>query len=290
MTTIGLATLVKNEAEALPATIERILPVIDAWTVMDTGSSDNSREIIRDILGDLPGELVERPFDGFGPARSALLRAAANKADYTLMLDADHALTVHGNKPSLDADSYLLPVRNGGLSWRLPLLTRSAHPFEYRGAAHAYLASDIQTRTEPLDWLSIDGGGGASRDKLERDRILLEQAFADDPSDARTVFYLAQTYRDLDMPEEAIKFYRLRAGMGGWDEEVYFARHMLGCLLSEHVSFAQGASELLEAWFRRPTRAESLRALANAANAVADKLDQPDDVLFVTPSAYRKAA
>jgi hypothetical protein len=74
--------------------------------------------------------------------------------------------------------------------------------------------------------------------------------------------------------------------MGGWDEEVYYSRYMLGCLLSDNISFAQGASELLEAWYRRPSRAESLRALARAANNVADKLDVPDDVLFVTPSSY----
>lgn len=288
--TIGLAMLVKDEETTLPATLERVLPAIDAWTVMDTGSTDSSREIVHELLTDIPGELVERTFDGFGPSRSALLRAAADKAEYTLMLDADHQLHIHGDRPDLGADSYLLPVRNGNLSWRLPLLTRTAHPFEYRGVAHAYLASDQPVRTEQLDWLSIDGGGGASRAKLERDRTLLEQAFADNPTDTRTVFYLAQTYRDLDMHDEAIHYYRLRVQMGGWDEEVYFARHQLGCLLSEYVSFAQGAAELLNAWQHRPTRAEALRALANAAHAVADKLDQPDDVLFVTPTAYRRKA
>jgi hypothetical protein len=283
--TVGLAMLVKDEETVLPATLERVLPVIDAWTVMDTGSADRSREITRDILSVLPGELVERPFDGFGPSRTALLEAARGRADYTLMLDADHTLHVHGDQPDLDADLYLVKI-NGDLEWRLPLLTRSQHPFEYRGVAHSYLHSDTPVRLDDTDWISIDGGPGASREKLERDRKLLEQAFVDDPGDSRTVFYLAETYRFLGMPHEALRFYLLRAEMGGFDEERWYARYRAGVLMGGYVEGLAGAEQLLKAWRERPSRAEALRALARLADSVADKLAQPDDILFVTPSAY----
>jgi len=286
---IGLCMIVRDEAAGIERCLRSALPVIDAWTVIDTGSTDDTPAIVQDTLGHLPGKLLHRPFKDFAHNRTELLRAAAASADYLLMLDGDHTLHIEGDRPDLDADSYLLRVR-GRLEWRLLLLTRAAHPFEYRGVAHSYLASDQPTRTEHLDWLSIDGGSGASVLKLQRDRGLLEREHERDPSDTRTVFYLAQTYRDLGMVAEAIELYRKRAEMGGWGEEVYFARYQAGCLLSTHVSFAQGADELLRAWRERPQRAEALRALANAANAVADKLPRPDDVLFVTPDAYRSAA
>jgi hypothetical protein len=261
------------------------MPEIDAWTVMDTGSTDSSREIARDLLADLPGELIERPFDGFGPSRTALLAAARDKANYTLMLDADHTLHVHHERPKLDADAFMVKI-NGPLEWRLPLLTRSQHPFEYRGVAHSYLHSDTPVRLDGTDWISIDGGPGASREKLERDRKLLEQAFVDDPGDSRTVFYLAETYRFLGMPHEALRFYLLRAEMGGFDEERWYARYQAGVLMGGHVEGLAGAEQLLKAWRERPSRAEALRALARLADSVADKLAQPDDILFVTPSAY----
>lgn len=286
MQTISLTALVKDEELSLPRMLASVLPHVDHALIVDTGSTDDTIAVAREH----GCHVVERPWIDFARNRTELLALGQETGcDYLLMLDADHTLHAHGDRPALDADSYMLRVR-GRLEWRLPLLTRAAHPFEYRGAAHAYLASDQPTRTEKLDWLSIDGGAGATPQKLERDRKLLEQAFAANPDNARTVFYLAQTYRDLDLVEHAIRFYRLRADMGGWPEEAYFARYQLGCLLSQHVAFAQGAGELLRAWMQRPTRAEALRALANAANAVADKLDQPDDVLFVTPAAYGKAA
>lgn len=283
---IALVTIARDAADALPAMLESALPHVDQALIIDTGSVDDTRKIARRH----GCKVLRRKWRNFAVNRTQLLREGANLgADYLLMLDADHTLHADGDRPGLDADSYMLRIR-GNLEWRLPLLTRARHPFEYRGAAHSYLASDAPTRTENLDWLSIDGGPGASREKLDRDLPLLEAEFLDQPGNARTVFYLAQTHRFLGNIDQAIGYYRLRADMGGWQEETYYARYQLGCLLCEHVSFAQGAGELLRAWNQRRTRAEALRALANAANSVADKLDQPDDVLFVTPAAYRKAA
>src|SRR5262249_9603338 len=54
------------------------------------------------------------------------------------------------------------------------------------------------------------------------------------------------------------------------------------------ISFTVGARMLLEAFEQRPHRAEPLRALANSANAVADKIPYPkDDQLFVWRPHYK---
>lgn len=278
---IGLAILARNEHAHIERAITQCAAIVDHVTVLDTGSTDGTQEIARS----LGAEVHERAWDGFGPSRTALLELARySGTDFTLMLDADHTLHVDGDRPDLDADEYMLRVRDDG--GRLPLLTRTQHPFRYEGVAHAYLCTDEPAKIAHTDWLSIDGGPGASRDKLLGDLKLLQQAHADDPTDRRTVFYLAQTYRDLDMVDAAIAMYRKRAQMGGWAEEVYWARYQAGCLLTEHVSFQQGAHHLLAAWESRPSRVEALRALANSANAVANKTPLPDDVLFVRHAAY----
>lgn len=289
LVTVGLVMVARNEEPRIAATLERAKPLVSHWTLLDTGSTDRTVEAAREAMSGVPGNVFEELWQGFAHARTLALGLARGTADYLLMLDADHTLHVEGAQPELTADSYMLRVR-GPLEWRLPLLTRSAHPFEYRGAAHAYLHSDAPTVTENLDWLSIDGGGGVTREKLERDRAALLEAHDEDPTDARSVFYLAQSCRDLGLVDEAVRYYRLRAGMNGFPEETYVARYELGCLLAEHVEFRQGARELLQAWEQRPARAEALRALANSANAVADKTPKPPDVLFVQPNAYRKEA
>lgn len=283
--------LVKDEAKTLPRTLPSMLPAIDTWTVMDTGSTDHTAEIAAEILGRWNGEIIERPFDGFGPSRTALLQAARDKADYTLMLDADMTIEVNADRPRFDADAYQLKIHGGNIAWRLPLLTRSQHPFEYRGVAHAFLASDHAARIAPSDWIDIHHAGPwATREKLERDLALLQAEFLAHPNDARTVFYLAETHRFLGHVDEAIRFYLMRTSMGGFEEERWYARYQAGCLLGAHVEGLQGAEQLVKAWRERPGRAEALRALARLADSVADKLEQPADLLFVEPNAYRKAA
>jgi len=279
---IGLAILARQEAGNIARAISQCDGIVDQVTVLDTGSTDGTQDIARDLGADVH----EREWDGFGPSRTALLQIARESGtDYTLMLDADHVLHVEGETPHLDADEYMIRVRDDG--GRLPLLTRTQHPFRYEGVAHAYLCSDATPKVEHTDWLSIDGGPGASREKLEGDLKLLQKAHLEDPTDRRTVFYLAQSYRDLGMVDAAIAMYRKRAQMGGWAEEVYWARYQAGCLLAEHVSFQQGAHHLLAAWESRPSRIEALRALANSATAVANKTPIPDDVLFVQHTAYQ---
>lgn len=286
---LGLVMIVKDEADKIRDTLKRVKPIVSSYTILDTGSTDGTITAVRRAMKGVTGTVHRGSFHGFAATRTRALQLAQGTADYLLMLDADHTLHVEGEMPELTADSYLLRVRSG-IEWRLPLLTRAAHPFEYRGAAHAYLASDMPHTEESLDWLWIEGGGGVTRDKLERDLEALTAEHARNPLDPRTTFYLAQTYKDLDRPHEAIHFYRLRASMNGFPEERYVARYELGSLLSEHVEFRQGAQELLAAWQERPSRVEALRALANAASSVADKAPLPEDVLFVQPSAYRKVA
>lgn len=281
MTVTGLM-LARDESGRIEHALASLQPLVDDVLVVDTGSVDDTRDLARSA----GATVVERPWVGFAHNRTEALELARARDGYLLMVDADMTVLETGERHELSADAYLVPVLDGLRTWRLPLITKASHPFEYRGAAHAYLASDLPSTQEPTGWVAVKGGKGASPEKIERDVVSLTAEFAADPTNTRTVFYLARSHDDLDHVDEAISWYRLRVQMGGWAEEVYYARYRLGCLLSSHVSFADGASELLAAWNGSRHRAESLRALAAAATAVADKTPMPDDGLFLHPTAY----
>jgi tetratricopeptide (TPR) repeat protein len=107
--------------------------------------------------------------------------------------------------------------------------------------------------------------GGCRADKFERDRALLEAAARDAPSDARTRFYLANTYRDLGMWEEAAREYEARAALGGWAEEVYLS-HLEAGRCRERLGQGDAAVRAFEAaWAANPRRQEAPHALASAA-------------------------
>ena len=92
-TTICLCVIVKNEEAVIGRLIDSCIDIIDYWVIIDTGSTDKTKEIINKKLKNVPGELGESPFINFGHNRTELVERAYGKADYLLLMDAD--MTVH---------------------------------------------------------------------------------------------------------------------------------------------------------------------------------------------------
>jgi len=284
--TVCLVAIVRDATESIDRMLASAAPHIDGAVIVDTGSEDDTREKIR--AHDY--EPFEREWVSFSHNRTEALALARGSADYLLMLDADMTLDYPAELPPLTADVYEGTLSLGGLDYTLPILIRGDREWRYEGVAHACLTSDQPYTSEVLPSLRIHVEPSTGPEKLERDLAALSQAHAADPLDARTAFYLAQTYNDLGRPEEAAALYRARAELPGWDEETFYARYRLGCLIGEHIHGLDGMRELLAAYEMRPGRAEPLRALARLADSIADKIPYPNDRLFVHRDAYKRTA
>jgi glycosyltransferase involved in cell wall biosynthesis len=218
--TVALVMIVLNEARVLPRLIASVRDKIDTWTICDTGSCDDTADVIRYMLGGIPGELCHHEWRDFGHNQTLMLDAAHGTADYLLHLGADE--TLDGTIPdTLDGPSYAVRIDDGGPPFTFPRLLSGRIRWRYVGKAHAYPTSD----EEPIPGRTLlpgvrvvhhgDGHRAVTRTRFKQTRELLEQAYAENPDDARTVYYLANTYRDL-----ALGLYQKRARMGGWQAEV----------------------------------------------------------------------
>ncbi|MCY0879486.1 MAG: glycosyltransferase [Firmicutes bacterium] len=301
MASIALAMIVRNESQVIERCLRSVVPYIDAWVVSDTGSTDDTPERVRAALQSLPGRLVHRPWVNFGVNRTELLALARGMADYLLLLDAD--MTLEGDpdaKRHLTAPAYYLPVEDGTLTYWMPYLVRGDLPWRYEGVTHEYLVCDDRVAIEQWPWFKIfhHADGGSRADKWTRDLALLEDAVAANPGDARSVFYLAQTYRDLGKTREAIRAYQRRTSLGGWAEELFYAQYQAGVLLAAD-DWARAVDALLTAWSYRPTRAEpwyhlavgwrqrQAWPLAYLATRQGLAIPEPQDLLFVESWIYR---
>ncbi|MFI1169245.1 glycosyltransferase [Streptomyces sp. NPDC020801] len=292
--------IVKNEARVIERCLASVRGLIDAWVISDTGSTDGTQELVRSSLADIPGELYEEPWVNFGHNRTLNLQHARGKADYLLLLDADLVVRQERPLPRLTADSYMLR-HDCATSYRIKRLVRSDIAWRYEGVTHEYLTSDRHTGQEDLDALVIEdhADGGSRHEKFERDARLLRAEMKRDPDNTRTVFYLAQTMRDMGKPREAIELYELRARMGGWAEEVYYSLLQVGILKAEMGDWPGGMNMLIQAWDFRPQRLEACYELASrlrarghyrSAHAFASAglgNSMPDDILFTQPWVYR---
>jgi tetratricopeptide (TPR) repeat protein len=118
---------------------------------------------------------------------------------------------------------------------------------------------------------------------------------ARDPGNHRNVFYLAQSYRDAGMRQEALSTYQRRAEMGGWDEEVFYSlfqvarmRHLLELpwetVLNSYLTAYQYRPQRLEPLLHvaRHYREQRQYALGYAfSRLVVETPDPSGDMLFV---------
>jgi glycosyl transferase family 2 len=307
--TICLNMIVKNEAQVIERCLRSVKPFIDSWVIVDTGSTDDTRQKIAEAMTGLPGELHERPWKNFGHNRNEALSLASTRGDYIFFIDADERLELppgYERRP-LTADGYHLNVRYAGISYARCALVAARLPWRWEGVVHEFLACDSTFKLEVLEGptvvVSHDGARSRDPNTYRKDAALLEEALAKKPDSARDTFYLAQSYRDAGELAKSREVYRRRAAMKGWEEEGWFAQYQAAILDErlgappETVSFGY-----LAAFQRRPTRAEPLVRLARYHRLRSEfqlallyarpaaKLTKPSDLLFLDEATYAWSA
>jgi len=298
---ICLNMIVKNESQVIARCLASVKHLIDYWVICDTGSTDGTQALIRQALTSVPGELHEHEWVNFGHNRTEALQLALGHCDYVLLLDADMVLVQQGEfKHKLTADSYLLR-QQGPLEYQEQKLLRSGLAWRYVGVTHEYVFAPDAGPRVPLPELQLRhfADGGARADKFTRDIMLLEQGLLHEPGNARYLFYLAQSYRDLGDLPRALQYYQLRVEAGGWDEEIWYALYQIASLRERQgADWPLVLDACLQAYHFRPSRIEPLYLVAKhyrqqcnystghlftqAAMAVA----YPQDLLFIDRPVY----
>jgi hypothetical protein len=307
--TVGLCMIVKDEAHVIERCLSSVRPFIDTWTIVDTGSSDGTQDLVRKLMEGIPGELHEAKWRDFAHNRSQSLALARDRADYSLIIDADEVFVVPEGFtwPELTADVYSLVHQVGETTYWLERFVANRLSWRYVGILHEYLECDGATNRqripEPRILGHYDGGrsqGITGIEKNLRDAKTLIEALAYEPNNARYQYYLGRSYRGAEEWELAISAFNRRVSMGGYEEEVFDSLHAIALT---HVDMGSDPevviSSFLKAYERRPTRAEPLCwlakylrehkrfALARLFAAHAAELPQPNDILFVDNSVYK---
>jgi glycosyltransferase involved in cell wall biosynthesis len=273
---ICLTMIVKNESKIIERCLGKTLGIVDYVCVCDTGSSDNTVQIVEDFLKEhkISGKVYRHQWKNFGHNRTLSVMAAKKMLYeyqepldkvYLLLLDADMMLEVTSNfdKRQLALGSYLLKQKNGFISYDNVRLIKASIPWRCVGPTHEYWspgAPCIQSRLDSL-WIDDRNDGGCKSDKFERDVRLLTQGLIDEPNNPRYMFYLAQSYMCLQKYTEAISWYKKRINCGGL-EEVWYSKYMIGDCYKALQNWDSALKWYLEAYSTRPSRAEPLRKIS----------------------------
>lgn len=246
--TICLNMIVKNESKNMVRLLDSVKSIIDFVSIVDTGSTDNTVEIIENwcqtnkILYKIHHEL----FKDFGYNRTQSIikaRESFPQANFFLLSDADFIWKIDArfNKKLLFDHKYTILQDNNSLVYSNIRLLNSEVDWVCRGVTHEYweesrknnrYTGEIKTASIDTIYIIDVEDGGCKLDKFERDKKLLKIELKKEDVEKdlipRYYFYLAQTYKCLDKYTKSIQNYSKRIEYDGWNEEIYYSKYQIG--------------------------------------------------------------
>ena len=217
MSKISLCMIVKNEEANLAASLRPVCRLVDEIVIVDTGSSDRTKEIAREF----GAHLFDFPWrDDFSAARNESLCHA--RGDWVFWLDADDRMD-DANVAKLqrlfaeltEPAGYYMTVHSDDAEIRgIPQvrLFKLAPDFRWVFRIHEQIAPALRRKGYPLHQtdIVIRHTGYQSpevvRRKWERNLHLLLLDIADSPNEPATLFHLGMTYALLGRHAEAVPF------------------------------------------------------------------------------------
>jgi glycosyltransferase involved in cell wall biosynthesis/tetratricopeptide (TPR) repeat protein len=286
MKSIGLCMIVRNEAAVIRRCLESMLPLIDYVLIVDTGSTDSTRAIVRDFLSEknIPGEVVDEPWQNFAYNRTFALRKLREKRqiDYSLMVDADQIMVYESGfaaqrfKETLREDLYDIRLRTGSIEYLVPHLSSNRVDIAYKGVLHEYRECPDHCTRGIASGFTIqemqDSARSTNVRKFQDDAETLLHALRNESDPflvSRYTFYLAQSYRDFGDSESALKYYLERAELGFWDQEIFLSLYNAAQMKE---ALKRPETEIIETYLRAhqtcPYRAEALYGAARFCRSV----------------------
>lgn len=214
---LHLTMIIKNGGDSLESVLRQNLPFFDEYTILDTGSTDNTVQVLKEVLKNKKGKIYEEPFINFRDSRNRCLDLAGKNCKFIIMLDDTYILqnnlrgflqTVRGDQFS---DSFSLYIKSDDVEYGSNRIIKSESGLRYIYKMHEVITPENNMNVIiPLhhghifDYRS-DYMEERTMTRKEYDLKILYEMVDDDPDDSRAYYYLGQTYNLLHNHEKAFE-------------------------------------------------------------------------------------
>jgi predicted O-methyltransferase YrrM/tetratricopeptide (TPR) repeat protein len=221
---IHLCIMVKNGGEQFEQMLQSNMHLIDRWTILDTGSTDNTVDVIkRTLVGKKKGQLFEEPFINFRDSRNRLLELAGGTCKYTLMLDDTYVVVgdlrgflneVRGDQAS---DSFTIFIKGDDMEYGSNRILKTDRQFKYLYRIHEIVQfKNNMNMLIPIEYTHIMDKQFSYMEErtLARKQLdirLLQEEIDEDPNNPRAYYYMAQTYNIIENYEKSFAYFMERA-------------------------------------------------------------------------------
>jgi glycosyltransferase involved in cell wall biosynthesis len=288
-----LTQIMKDESHVATRMLDSIKSIVDGICIVDTGSTDDSINIVKKWGEDnnIETHVFERPFDDFEKSRNFSIEKTRdvflNRNDghtyYSFWLDFDEQMIIEPNfnKNSINKDLYMFNVYIGQMKYTRNEMFKLEKPFRFYGPVHEFIVCDDKNITSGLlDGLKVivqmDGASwkGNIPAKYLSHAHKLETYINESRQDPRWIFYTAQSWHDsASIPNDkeeneerlrrAIKYYKERVNRtDGYYEEIFYSQYRIGTIMINlEESWNLTHQELLKAYSIDPLRGEPIKSI-----------------------------
>jgi GR25 family glycosyltransferase involved in LPS biosynthesis len=226
--------MVKDGGDLFREMLIENLDIIDRWTILDTGSTDDTIKNINDILvGKKKGELYQEPFINFRESRNRCLELAGTSCKFIIMLDdtyisrgtlREFLQEIRGDQIG---DSYSIMIKGDDVKYLSNRIIKSKNKLRWIYTVHEIIQDkDNFIIGVPEHKCHIEDKTNTymlNRSDLRKDYDFreLHSMIREYPTLPRHLFYLAQTYKLVNDNKKASEYYYKRAfsKFDGFDEE-----------------------------------------------------------------------
>lgn len=224
MESISLCMIVKNEEKVISRCLESVINLVDEIIVVDTGSTDNTKEIARQFGAKIHNYKWN---NNFSDARNYSLQKSTS--NWNLVLDADEYIIEYSRDEIFEfiknekaigrievRDKF---IQNGEVDYAKSFISRVFPAGNYyNGRIHEQLDSSLPRKIIPL---VIKHDGYFLTDKSERNISLLLEEIKLNPKSAYYLYQLAKEYRGIKNYDLANEYFtRCYALLNG--NEIYY--------------------------------------------------------------------
>lgn len=234
---IWCGTITKNEERDLPRCLKSIQDVVDGVVIIDTGSTDRTKEVAlecwhKPIIYETYTDASKKDDKGdwklwdFSKARNQYAEKieAMPDVDYLIWFDSDdELLTPNALKRAIYYNQYGvfgMMIETDGLQFVHHRMWKTGLGIHWEGAVHEYPTHGVcESYTLKDVVIYHDAAPGVGEDSNKRNLRILEEEIKNNPN-TRTAFYLANTHKDGGRYVEAAKYYKMRIDLGiGYRDE-----------------------------------------------------------------------
>ena len=219
-----LCIMVKNGGAQFEQMLVDNLPFFDRWTILDTGSTDETIDIInRVLIGKKKGQLFQEPFINFRDSRNRCLELAGETCKFITMLDDTYVISgnlrgflneVRGDQRS---NSFTLFIQSDDTIYGSNRIIKSSSELRYIHKIHEVITDKnnmnivIPKEVSLIDDRRFDYMVKRTIERKQLDLKLLFEEVDENPHDPRAYYYLAQTYNLLEDYEKSFYYFTKRA-------------------------------------------------------------------------------